>query len=141
MQMLGASRMPPLVRVLQIVVPGDELRRFSSQEETSMKWLPLPQTEQIGAVTLFISQAAVKPDGWPGAAFGSELIGIAATRTRVAWLVYHRELYDDKTRSFLVSGRARFAAVPKESGLRGVIAGHGAGGERSFVEFAWQDSE
>ncbi len=108
-----------------------------------MKWLAPPGPDEIGVVSLFIAPSHEEPDAWPGASHGSDPIGIIATRSRVAWLVYGKNPCDKATQSFFAEQRARLslANVPKARGYRSVAWGNRESGDRFFIEFAWQDPD
>jgi hypothetical protein len=133
----------PLLRVLQILVPGDELRVFDSGPESDMRWLASPGSDEIGAVTVFISRTGLRPDAWPGASYGAELVGYVVTDARIGWAVYHRENFNGAMRAAVEADRQRFiasAGVLPAPGVRGVLVSGQRDGERVFHEFACQDS-
>jgi hypothetical protein len=141
-------------RAFQILIPSAELRVFTTRNESQMKWLPSTPTGYGTTVSLFTAPKLID-ECWPGAQFGSEPIGLIATKSRVAWLVAkahpiesgtEKELaaYRSQVQSGFLLDRSARAAIESQtdkSGIRVLVSGNRPDGERFCVEFAWDGME
>jgi hypothetical protein len=140
-----ALRDEPLIRAIQIVVPGSELRSFDSEEADQMVWLPLPIAGSQSVVTVYVAKRSNTQLPWNAPAGAVEPLALLATPLRSAWLIHTQHLMDDPTLSMVENYRLRIhesdfsEGVPHEVGMRAFLWGAHENSDRFFVELAFDD--
>lgn len=140
----------PFVKALQVVTPVGELEEYKSAEATPMKWLPIPPTGFVSVVTI----ALIRPDyvpavdePWPGAAYGTQPIGVAITKLRSAFLVCSQNPMDEAMKRDIEGYRERIIysglqkGLAQKPGLRAILIGQQAEGNRFLIEMAYRYSK
>ena len=94
----------PFIRVAQIVIPGCELRKYGSNVPADTVWLPSPDEDSFGIISVFLASTGIKPslsEGMPE----PEPVGAIVTQKRTAWLLYIIQPLNESLRKLREQGR------------------------------------
>ena len=108
-----------------------------------MKWLSTPNRGSASVVSIFIAQTNTQKI-WPGATYGSQLLGIIQTTQRIVWAVYAEKALNADERELIKKDRAKVergaSNAPRKPGIRAVLWGY-KGNDRFFIELAYDNTE
>lgn len=99
----------PTVRVLQVLVPRADLRRFSERKSGDVQWVPLPPEGFIGVTSVFLTETGTGL-GLPEKQ-GPLVVGRLKTSTRDAWVVYSCNPIDPELALVINAERSRFKVM------------------------------
>lgn len=100
-----------VVRVLQVLVPYSELRRFTGRNDRDVTWLLAPPKGSVVVVSVFISAQGIELRV-PSNTHAATVVGNVSTSTRTAWLVYARNPIDAAMAHLISDERAKLSRIP-----------------------------
>jgi hypothetical protein len=128
----------PMVRVLQILVPQSELRRFTRNEGAGVVWVPAPALDSIAVVSAIVAPplAEVTPEMSSNAC----LIGTVRTNLRNAWVFYNHCSPDATLRKIIAVEKAKLRRLTERvtvpPGTRAIIWDSRPDHDRHVIELA-----
>ncbi len=133
----------PVARVLRILIPGAELRRFAGHDTGTVVWLPSPAPGLVSTISVMLAPPDLTlelPDELPSA----RIIGTVHTRLRTAWAFSADSAPDPAWARAIDTERAKLAALPRPAivspGLRATVWHSRADHDRNVLELAYDSS-
>lgn len=105
-----------VVRVAQILIPGDDLVAFEEGDNAQMRWLPAAGPGDATVVSVYIAEP---PDcfNWTHPETDGNLIGIMLSPTRFTWAVSTVQTLDAATLAMIEDARQKAMAMAANTDL------------------------
>jgi len=135
----------PLVKAFQVITPPNELAKFPAEDKDPMKWLPRAPGGSMSIITVFLATPEyfkASGEAYPGASVGADLIGLAFTRNRAAFLIHAQQRQPENMTSDIERYRTQMLATPRiakeqrQPGWRAVLFGGDGADTRYVVEIS-----